>query len=171
MPASAVTPPNDPTDPAERARAVKMLAQLNRGFHQVVPHNRALGLEMVALEDGEARMRLPYSLDLVGNPETGVLHGGAITSLMDACCGAAVFMKLRSPVPIATLDLRIDYLRPAAAGREVLAHAVCYRVTRNVAFVRGVAYHDDQDDPVAAAAGAFMLATPGRRAAKPEPQP
>ncbi|HLU66435.1 MAG TPA: PaaI family thioesterase [Kofleriaceae bacterium] len=132
-----------------------------------MPHNRALGLEMVALEDGEARMRLPYSPDLIGNPETGVLHGGAITSLMDACCGAAVFMKLTMPVPIATLDLRIDYLRPAAAGREVLAHATCFRLTRNVAFVRGVAYHDDEADPIAAAAGAFMLATSAGRARAP----
>lgn len=160
-----------PTDPDDRARQVKKLAQLNRGFHQVVPHNRALGLEMLLLEDGDARMRLPYAAELVGNPETGVLHGGAISSLMDACCGASVFMKLRSPVPIATLDLRIDYLRPAEAGRDVLAHGVCYRVTRNVAFVRGVAYHDDEDDPVAAAAGAFMLATPARRVARPGDPP
>ena len=153
--------------PRTREEEVALLAQLNRTFHQVVPHNRALGLEMVALEDGEARMKLPYSPDLVGNPETGVLHGGAITALMDACCGAAVFMKLSMPVPIATLDLRIDYLRPAAAGREVLAHATCFKVTRNVAFVRGVAYHDSEDDPVASAAGAFMLATSGGRARKP----
>ena len=173
-----VSPPNDPQGPpgppgpdapgaeADRAREVARLAQLNRGFHAVVPHNRALGLGMLSLEDGEARMILPYSADLVGNPETGVLHGGAITSLMDAACGAAVFMKLRSPVPIATLDLRIDYLRPAEPGRDVRAHATCYRVTRNVAFVRGVAYHEDEDDPIAAAAAAFMLATPSGRTAR-----
>ncbi|HEU5055228.1 MAG TPA: PaaI family thioesterase [Kofleriaceae bacterium] len=151
--------------PRNRAEEVALLAQLNRNFHAVVPHNRALGLEMVALEDGEARMRLPYSLDLVGNPETGVLHGGPITSLIDACCGASVFMKLPSPVPIATLDLRIDYLRPATAGQDVLAHATCFRLTRNVAFVRGLAYHAEtgEEDPIAAAAGAFMLATPSRR--------
>jgi len=141
---------------------------INRQFHTVVPHNRALGLEIAELGDGDARMRLPYSPDLVGNPDTGVLHGGAITSLMDACCGAAVFMRLTMPVPIATLDLRIDYLRPADPGRDVLAHASCFRITRNVAFVRGVAYHDDEDDPVAAAAGTFMLATsPGRTRSKP----
>ena len=152
--------------PRTRAEEVAVLAQLNRHFHQVVPHNRALGIAMVDLADGEARMRLPYSLDLVGNPETGVLHGGPITSLMDACCGAAVFMKLPSPVPIATLDLRIDYLRPATPRQDVVAHATCFRLTRNVAFVRGVAYHQEtgEDDPIAAAAGAFMLATVGRRA-------
>jgi uncharacterized protein (TIGR00369 family) len=152
--------------PRTRAEEVAVLAQLNRHFHAVVPHNQALGLAMVALEDGEARIRLPYSLDLVGNPETGVLHGGPISSLMDACCGAAVFMKLPSPVPIATLDLRIDYLRPATARQDVLAHAVCFRLTRNVAFVRGVAYHAEsgEDDPIASAAGAFMLATHASKA-------
>jgi uncharacterized protein (TIGR00369 family) len=152
--------------PRTRAEEVAVLAQLNRRFHQVVPHNHALGLEMVALEDGEARIRLPYSLDLVGNPETGVLHGGPISSLMDSCCGAAVFMKLRSPVPIATLDLRIDYLRPATARQDVMAHAVCFRLTRNVAFVRGVAYHSEsgEEDPIASAAGAFMLATHASKA-------
>jgi uncharacterized protein (TIGR00369 family) len=154
--------------PRTRAEEVAVLAQLNRHFHQVVPHNLALEIAMVGLDDGEARMRLPYSLDLVGNPETGVLHGGPITSLMDACCGAAVFMKLRSPVPIATLDLRIDYLRPATPPSDVVAHATCFRLTRNVAFVRAVAYHEEsgEDDPIAAAAGAFMLSTPGRRARK-----
>lgn len=158
------------SEPRDRGDQVALLAQLNRTFHRVVPHNKALGLAMVDLQDGEARMRLPYSADLVGNRETGVLHGGAITSLMDACCGAAVFMRLPTPVPIATLDLRIDYLRPADPGRDVLAHATCFRLTRNVAFVRGVAYHDDEADPVAAAAGAFMLATaPGRRAPRSEP--
>ena len=152
--------------PRTRAEEVALLAQLNRHFHGVVPHNQALGLAMIALEDGEARVRLPYSLDLVGNPETGVLHGGPISTLMDACCGAAVFMKLPSPVPIATLDLRIDYLRPATARQDVLAHAVCFRLTRNVAFVRGVAYHADsgEDDPIASAAGAFMLATHASKA-------
>ena len=152
--------------PRSRAEEVALLAQLNRNFNRIVPHNQALGIEMVALEDGAARMRLPYSLDLVGNPDTGVLHGGPITTLMDACCGAAVFMKLPSPVPIATLDLRIDYLRPATAGQDVLAFATCFRLTRNVAFVRGVAYHAEtgEDDPIAAAAGAFMLATHASKA-------
>lgn len=157
------------TELPDRAAEVARLAQINRHFHQVVPHNRALGLEMIELTDGEARMRLPYSADLVGNPDTGVLHGGAITSLMDACCGAAVFMKLSTPVPIATLDLRIDYLRPAVPGGDVIAHATCFRLTRNVAFVRGIAYHDDEADPVAAAAGAFMLATAAGRRSRSKP--
>jgi uncharacterized protein (TIGR00369 family) len=104
---------------------------------------------------------LPYRADLVGNPDTGVLHGGVITALLDACSGAAVFAALPRLVPIATLDLRIDYLRPAQAGCAVQAHATCYKLTRNVAFTRAVAYHEDPDDPIAASVGTFMLSTRG----------
>ena len=151
------------SDPARPGRG-RELARWGRSFAENVPHNRALGIEVLELGDGAARMRLPYAEHLVGNPDSGVLHGGAITALMDACCGSAVFMKLQQPVPIATLDLRIDYFKPAAPGRDVVASAECFRRARNVAFVRAMAYHDDPSDPIASATGAFMLATtPSRR--------
>jgi uncharacterized protein (TIGR00369 family) len=150
--------PMSDQDP-ERARRLASMAKINRHFARLVPHNQALGLDVVDLDEGTAHLRLPYAAELVGNVDTGVLHGGAITALMDAACGAAVFMKLPSPVPIATLDLRIDYLKPGAAGRDIDARCECYRLTRNVAFVRGIAFHDDPDDPIAAAAGTFMVST------------
>lgn len=142
------------------------LRQMNEGFMRFVPHNRALGLVVQRLGPAEAVMVLPYHPQLVGNPDTGVLHGGAITSLLDACAGAAVFMALDTPQPIATLDLRIDYLKPATPGGDVTAEAHCFKVTRNVAFVRALAYHD-ADDPIAAAAGTFMLSTKGGAPAAP----
>ena len=129
-----------------------------QGF-DLIPHNKALGLELIELERAVARFKLPYDPKLVGNPDTGTLHGGAITALLDACSGAAVFAALPEWAPIATLDLRIDYTRAAEAGRDVLGRAHCYKVTRNVAFVRAVAYHDSEDDPIATAAGTFMLHT------------
>ena len=76
-----------------------------RGFTEGIPHNKALGMELLELERGEAKFRLPYDEKLVGNPDTGVLHGGAITALLDASSGAAVFAALTEWVPIATLDL------------------------------------------------------------------
>lgn len=132
-----------------------------RWFATSVPHNQALGLRMVAVEVGEAVAELPYDVKLVGNPETGTLHGGVITALLDATSGAAVFSALTKVVPIATLDLRIDYLRPAETGRAVLARATCYRTTRNVAFTRAVAYHDEGGEPIAHSVGTFMLGTRG----------
>lgn len=130
-----------------------------RGFTEGIPHNKALGMELLELERGEAKFRLPYDAKLVGNPDTGVLHGGAITALLDAASGASVFAALTEWVPIATLDLRIDYLRAAEPGRDVVCHATCYKRTRNVAFTRAIAYHDDPADPIASSVGTFMLST------------
>jgi uncharacterized protein (TIGR00369 family) len=144
-----------------------ILAQVSRAFMETVPHNQALGIRVVSLAEGEATMLLPYADQLIGNPETGVLHGGAISSLMDACCGAAVFMKLREYTPIATLDLRIDYLKPATRGLDVTAHAVCFKRTRSVAFVRCLAHHGDPEHAIASAAGAFMLGTRTAAPSKP----
>lgn len=139
---------------ASKSRTLELLDQ---GFTEAIPHNRALGLRFVDFAEGEAKLCLPYSEQLIGNPETGALHGGAITSLLDAACGAAVFLKLGRPTPIATLDLRIDYLKMGSAGRDVVCKCECYKVTRTVAFVRGIAYHDDENDPIAAVTGSFMI--------------
>ena len=137
-----------------------------RGFTEGIPHNKALGMQVVELirsdtagERGRAVFDLPYDPKLVGNPDTGTLHGGAITALLDACSGAAVFAALVEWVPIATIDLRIDYLRVAEAHRTVTARAICYKLTRHVAFTRALAFHDDERDPIASAAGTFMLST------------
>ncbi len=141
----------------ERSRLKLKLVQ---GFSANVPHNRALGVQILEIKPAEALFLLPYDAKLIGNPETGVIHGGAITALLDAASGAAVFAALTDFVPIATLDLRIDYLRPAEVGQAVHARATCYKLARNVAFTRAVAYHDDPADPIAHSVGTFMLATP-----------
>jgi len=122
-----------------------------------VPHNAALGLRLLDFEPGVATIELPYDPRLVGDPETGVLHGGVITTLIDSACGGAVMGALRKPRRVATLDLRIDYLRPAEPGRDVRCVATCYKVTRNVAFVRATADHGDADQPIATAAGTFVI--------------
>ena len=131
-----------------------------RAFADNVPHNHALGIVIEAMGDATARFRLPYAAKLVGNPETGVLHGGAITALLDACAGAAVFAALPQLQPIATLDLRIDYLKPATPGQPVTAAGHCYKVTRNICFVRALAYHLDPEDPIANCTATFMITSP-----------
>ncbi len=160
-------PPPDDEDEAERERKRARRRAWNFGFSENVPHNRALGMVVEDIDDNWARLRLPYDVRLVGNPETGVLHGGAITALLDACSGAAVFASLDRMQPIATLDLRIDYLRPGEVGRDVVARATCYHLSRNVGFARAVAYHDSEDHPIATAAGTFMIATTPGTGRKP----
>jgi uncharacterized protein (TIGR00369 family) len=124
-----------------------------------VPHAKAIGMKLVEVRRGRAIVSVPYDERFIGNPETGVIHGGVITTLLDNTMGIAVFCTMTDPNTTATLDMRIDYMRPAEPGREVLAAAHCYRMTRSIAFVRATAYHDDPEDPIATAAAAFMLGT------------
>jgi uncharacterized protein (TIGR00369 family) len=146
------------------AERLAMLARLDAAINDYVPHNRALGMKLVDFGADFAVVEIPWAAHLVGNPETGVLHGGAITTLMDATCGASVYFRMGKTTPIATLDLRIDYLKPALPQLPVRTRATCYRLTRNVAFTRALAYHADENDPIASAAGCFMIATKGRSA-------
>lgn len=125
-----------------------------------LPHAREIGMRLHGSADRLAVLSVPYDEKLIGDPESGVLHGGVITALLDTACGVAVMASPGPIVATATLDLRIDYMRPATRGEAVMARAECYRVTRSVAFARAVAYHDDPSDPIASAAGAFILERP-----------
>ena len=126
-----------------------------RQFTEALPHCRALGMEMLSLGDGEAVIAMEYDERFVGDPQTGVIHGGAVSALMDTCCGASVMSHARAPSITATIDLRIDYMRPATPGQRITARATCYNVTRSVAFVRAVATDEDTRRPVATATGTF----------------
>ena len=121
-----------------------------------MPHGRELGIRVVDVASATVTMTLDYQARLVGNPETGFLHGGVITTLVDTVSAMSVFAALRQLIVIATLDLRIDYLKPATAGRELVARAECYKTTRQIAFTRCTAYHDPAD-PIASCVGTFMI--------------
>jgi uncharacterized protein (TIGR00369 family) len=124
------------------------------------PQAQALGTRIISVERARATLEVDWRDDLVGDPETGVIASGVVTTLLDNACGVAVFAALSEPTSAATLDLRIDYMRPATKGASVRAVAHCYRMTRSVAFVRAFAFdNDDEDDPVAAAQATFMLGT------------
>ena len=129
------------------------------------PHMRELGMRFLSADKGVVVGMLPYRDNLVGDPQSGVLHGGVVTTLLDSTAGASVMTMLLMPMPIATLDLRIDYLRPSTPRAPLHARVECYKVTRHVAFTRGIAYNGDERDPVASMAATFMLQTQSLRGA------
>jgi uncharacterized protein (TIGR00369 family) len=133
-----------------------------RAMMEWTPQGRALGFEVVKLEGAQVWGRAPYKPEFVGDPETGVIAGGVITTFLDQLCGMAAILAMREPAIVATIDIRIDYMRPAEPGRDVLADALCYKIGKNVAFVRAVAYEASTDDPIAHATSTFMV-NPQRR--------
>ncbi len=134
-------------------------------FIEAIPHSRALGMQLESIGDGVAVISMPYNPALIGDPATGVIAGGAVSALMDTCCGAAV-MSYPGARGTATLDLRIDYMRAAKPGQRITARAECYHAARSVAFVRATAHDEDGTLPVASASGAFTMEAASENGAK-----
>ena len=128
-----------------------------KAMNEGSPQAKALGFATLQIGDAVAVLKVPYRPEIVGDPETGVIAGGVVTTLLDHASGQAVHAALDTWTSIATLDLRIDYMRAAEPGLDVMARAHCYKLTRSVAFVRAVAYDRDPEDPIATGQATFML--------------
>jgi uncharacterized protein (TIGR00369 family) len=138
-------PPDAAFDP------VRFTSYANR-----VGHGGALGIIYVGHGPDWVELGLDYSEKLIGVIESGVIASGPIVSLMDMATSMAIWVRLGRFRPQVTLDLRVDYLRPAVPGRRILGRGECYATTRSVAFVRGSAHDGDASDPVAHVTGTFM---------------
>jgi uncharacterized protein (TIGR00369 family) len=147
------------------------LAHIASRMEQGTPQTTALGVRLISAGPEGASMAVPWKPEFVGEPETGVMAGGVVTTLLDHVCGLAVSCAVITTggaitqYGMATLDLRIDYMRPAEKGRDVIARAFCYKITRSIAFVRASAFEDDETNPIATAQAAFAFTGP--RAATP----
>ena len=135
------------------------LDNLNRKYVARTPHMLEIGARVTAVEPARGSMSLPARPEWAGDPVRGLLHPGVLTVLADSACGLAVGAALTERAPYATLDLRMDYLRAAGPGQDLQCDAHCYRITRNVAFVRAEVWQADRDQPIAAAQASFMLLT------------
>ena len=148
---SATTDITLPADDAKRIAAAL----------ESLPHNAKLGIHMVELAPGHCTTYIEFRPELIGDPSSGVLHGGVVTTLIDATAGAAVYASISQDTSLATLDMRIDYLKPAAPGKRLYASAELYRLTRRIAFVRASAYQDDPGNQVAYCIASFMVGSLG----------
>lgn len=124
------------------------------------PHATELGIQFVAIGQGQATLSLPYSTKLIGDARTRVVNGGAVTTLLDQACGLAAFTGFDTLGALATLSLRIDYQRTAKPGETIIGIAECYKTTKHVAFLRAIAHDGDETDPVATAQATFMSTGP-----------
>ena len=139
---------------------LKLFWEMGGTMVRATPHARELGINFVAIGAGQATLSLSYSDKLIGDKGTGVVHGGAVTTLLDQACGLAAFAGFDTMGALATLSLRIDYQRAARPGETIIGMAECYKTTKHVAFLRAVAHDGDENDPVATAQATFMSTGP-----------
>lgn len=122
-----------------------------------IPFNRHLGIQVEGQEGKQLLCRLPFRDALAGDPQSGMLFGGALFALLDFALGAACSRAVAPERVVATIDLRLDYARGNEPGRDILAKGECYRLTKQIAFARGSAFHAAGEPPLASAQGTFMI--------------
>ena len=145
------------TDVADLARMKGFDPKLFTAFAGRVGHGGSLGITYVDHGEDWVELGLDYAEKLIGVAETGVIASGPIISLMDMATSMAIWVRLDRFRHQATLDLRVDYLRPARPGSRIVGRGECYGVTKSVGFVRGLAHDGDPADPVAHVAATFMF--------------
>lgn len=119
----------------------------------------AMGIDIAYISKGRAEMTMPYSGLL--SDHRGALHRGALVTLLDTTCGLAIFSALQTMRPIATIDLRVDYLRLIPEGVGIRAFVDCVATTATTAFIVGRALADGHGEPIATVAGSFAIDTMG----------
>lgn len=98
------------------------LTKLKEIIEEGLPFNKLLGIRVAELREGHVRLRVPFRPELVGDPRRPALHGGVLSTLVDVCGGFAVWTSCHLEDRIATIDLSVDYLRPAGA-KDLYAEA------------------------------------------------
>lgn len=135
--------------------APKFFEQISQ-WGLALPHCRALGLQFCESSHGQVTLALPFKPEWIGNPQTRILHGGLVTTMADTAGAFAIYTLLTNLESIATLDLRIDYLRPGLADLPLYCQAECYRLTSQIAFTRSILYQQDREAPIAHAVATYM---------------
>ena len=147
----------------------EFVAQLGAMFEERISFNRLLGLHVTALEADRVRGRLDMRPELIGHFAHQRLHGGVISATLDAMGGLAVMAAigarhLDEPAEarltrfgkLGTIDLRVDYLRPAI-GPWFSATATVLRLGSRVASTR-MEFFDSQQKLLSTGAAAYIVA-------------
>ncbi|NMY11914.1 PaaI family thioesterase [Pseudomonas veronii] len=132
-------------------------------FTEQVPHGRDLGMRVVRVEGNQAIIDLSPQPWMFADDDCEEICTSILYSLADSACGLAVFAEAPELTPIATLDLRMDYLRPAAGDRDLLAVATCLHLTEEIAFIHCDILSNGDSQPVATGSGTFVRNTDGQR--------
>ena len=119
---------------------------LRQVMEELIPFNRYIGVRLTGARKGFARLEVPFRDELVGDPMRPALHGGVLSALADAAGGGAVWTGLDDDrARVSTIDLRIDYLRPARLV-TIVAEATVVRLGNRVGVADVRLFNADAED-------------------------
>ena len=127
---------------------------------------KTLGLKPLLIGRGQATFSVFLPEEFADN--TGRIHGGLLTIIMDSIFGLCVFTMLDEVKPIATINLRTDYMAHVAPGGRVVCACECRTLRGDVAYVAGDLKEEDSGALIAAASGAFMIGTRSASSRRPQ---
>ncbi len=113
----------------------KKYSTFKKVCEELIPFNRFLGIKLGKVQTGRVRLLLPFRKEFIGDTGRPAIHGGVLSTLMDAAGGAAAWTRLNHGDRLSTVDLLVDYLLPASAG-DLRADAEVIRIGNRVAVVQ-----------------------------------
>ncbi|MCC7426326.1 MAG: PaaI family thioesterase [Alphaproteobacteria bacterium] len=116
------------------------------------PYHVWLGIELMTLGEEDIVIRVPWREEFVSSVKFGYAHGGVLAALVDLAADFALAAKLGRGAP--TVDLRVDYHRPALAG-EMRAIGRVIKLGRTIATAEGMV--TDADGKLLASGRAVFL--------------
>ena len=123
------------------------------------PLFNAFGVKVEEIGKGRAVMSLACRPALCNRVEG--IHRGVVVTLLDTNCGLAIFSRLGDMRPIATVDLRVDFIKEVPSGEGIFSEVECYAVQDDIAYVRGRACAFSDNTLLASVSGSFAVGTLG----------
>jgi uncharacterized protein (TIGR00369 family) len=146
----------------------ELLQILTEMYEQKIPFNKVLGLRVESLKLEKVELRFDMKEEFIGNYTHGILHGGVISSVLDATGGIIATIgtlqkmagypieEIKNRITkVGAIDLRVDYLRPGR-GDYFISTGSIMRAGRKVSVTR-MELHNDQDLLIAVGTGTYIV--------------
>jgi uncharacterized protein (TIGR00369 family) len=137
------------------------LSVLKQVAEEFIPFTKMLGVLATRVEKGRVCLEIPFRSELVGDPMKPALHGGVLSALADTAGGMAVWSAIENDsARVSTIDLRLDYIRPAKL-EQIAADATIIRVGGRVGVADVRLFHPSlEEETVATAKGVYAIKIP-----------
>ncbi|MCF6183147.1 MAG: PaaI family thioesterase [Bacteroidales bacterium] len=125
---------------------------------QKIPMAKFIGVKVLEIEEGYVKLFFPYREEFIGDPRSKRLHGGYTATAVDLAGGVAAMTYMTSPDDdVATIDMRIDYVRPGKAKAIIAEGQVLSKRRRSIVTEMKIFHPDEKGKIIAFGRGVFSI--------------